>query len=200
MPTFEQLRNALLVAGGAVAAVLLLRPGDAYAAAAWPARRSPGTTGARNPPGPEYEVKHLPADWSGRRCDFVKYMRGLLVGEGLTGPVADLFVAHVARETGWGRAIWNHNFGNIKQFGAGPWHRLSDGQPYVTYPSARAGIHDNVTFLRDRNNGRYRAAWAKLVGGDPTWYGTMGRLGYYEGDPDAGQLQYDAILQLVRAC
>lgn len=207
---------AWVVAGGAAVGLLAASRSDAYAATTLPPMRVPGTTGSRTPRGPEYEPQHLPMQFpatAAGRCTFVRYMLGLLAGEGLTGEPAILFTAHVARETGFGHSVYNENFGNIKQFdNTTPWHRLSDGQPYKTYPSARAGIHDNVAFLRDRNGGRYRDAWNALLSGNINWYGMMGLDGYFEcgpagdrhtcttGEIAVPQADYAGTLASVRRC
>lgn len=171
------------IAGGLAVGTVLAWRSDAYSATNLPPLRFPRTTGSRNPPGPEYEPRHLPkafADSPAGRREFVAYMLDMLAGEGLTGEPAILFTAHVGRETGFGKSVYGDNWGNIKQYGDGPWHRLADGQPYRTYTSPRAGIRDNIEFLRDRNGGRYRRAWEMLLAGNPNWYGQMGLSGYYE--------------------
>ncbi len=206
-----------VLGGGVVAGTVLAFTQDAYAAPNLGPLRVPGTTGSRTPRGPEYEPQHLPVAWpntAAGHCAFVAYMRGLLAKEGLVGEQATLFIAHVARETGFGRAVWNNNFGNIKQYdNTTPWHRLSDGQPYKSYASARAGVHDNIAFLRDRNGGRYLEAWRMLLRGDVNWYGRMGLSGYYECTGADGnrhtcradeihvpQAQYEGTLAYVRRC
>lgn len=130
----------------------------------------------RTPSGPRYKVANLP-----RRpetlCAWVGQCLALLSRVGLTDRrVATLVIAHWHRETGAGRYCWNHNFGNIKQFGGGAWHRLTDGEPYVTYLSAEDGIRANLAVLRA---GRYATAWAQLQAGKPEWYLALGRAGYY---------------------
>jgi hypothetical protein len=123
-----------------------------------------------------------------------------IVDAGLTGRPAVLFLAHVSRETGYGQQVWNYNFGNVKQFGSGPWYRHGT-EPYVAYPDTASGMAGDLNVLSLE---RYRAAREQLMAGDPQWYGTLGRAGYYEAGPshdfDAAQAEYDGVLAIVDRC
>lgn len=222
----------VLGAGAVGAVILLASSGTAEAAAAIPGliresgglepyagSPSDGASGHRTPSPPRYVAKRLPGNWSSaQRCDFVRYMRILLMRNGMSRQTADLFIAHVARETGWGRNVFNYNFGNIKQAGSFAWHRLNDHEPYKTYESADAGIQDNINLVR--NSSRYADAWRALSAGDQLWYSRLGLAGYYEYQPPAdpvtgvrppprrhtvdtvhgAQLEYEGVLRRVREC
>jgi hypothetical protein len=157
--------------------------------------------GHRTPPGPEWRAEHQPRQWpatAAGRAAFVRYAVPLFAAAaGLPQASAVLFVAHVARETGFGRAVWNNAWGNIKQYGpaAWPWHRLADQEPYKSFLTPQAGAAYAVRLVQQRWPGPY----AKLRAGDATWYGDLGRGGYYEGDPAAAQQEYDTVfLPVVR--
>lgn len=99
--------------------------------------------------------------------------------------LAVALVAQWARETGWGRAEWNHSVGNIKATGwQGDYHRLSDGQYYRSYPTLDEGVADAI---RLHQSSRYRAAWDHLVStGDPVgWYDRIMRAGYHPWSQEA---------------
>jgi hypothetical protein len=163
----------------------------------------------RTPNGPRYKVAQLPTR-SGSFCDWVNSMRMLLARQGLTGQAADFVIAHWDRETGNGRYLWNNSFGNAKQYDqyrpGGAWFRLTDGEPYASYDTADAGVAAQLSLLRSPH---YAPAFAKLMAGDPTWYGDLGRLRYYgdantpegiEAAAQRGQAQYNALLPNVQAC
>lgn len=135
----------------------------------------------RTPPGPRYEAEVLAPAGQGDRARWLRDVVGRLEELGLSRASAVLFAAHVARETGYGRHLYGHNPGNVKQFGDGPWHRLPDGEPYITYPTPEAGLSANLALL---DRARYAEARRLLLAGDPSWYGALGLAGYYEGPPD----------------
>jgi hypothetical protein len=149
---------------------------------------------------------------------FVRNTVPLLERHGLTHAQALLFCAHLARETGWGRWVSHHNFGNIK---AGPgWtgatFRLIDARgfsgKYRAWSSAEEGIGGAVSLIRDSL--RYHQAWTMLQSIDSHWYGQLGLSGYYEGPPNRErpgehtihsrgtvspvQREYNSIVTLVR--
>lgn len=159
---------------------------------------SGGTRPHRTPSTLRYTAKHLPPTTD--RCTFVRMVVALGQELGLSHRASELFTAHVARETGWGRSTWNYNFGNIKQHGQTPWHRLNDGEPYVSYPTARDGLAANIALVRDKP--RYATPWRMLTEGNPNWYGELGVAGYYENaDPrGAAQREYNSILRRVEGC
>jgi hypothetical protein len=149
---------------------------------------------------------------------FVHTMVPALMGRGLSHESAMLFTAHAARETGWGKAIWNNNIGNIKIGSTlrGPWFWMTDARKftdkYRAYDTIDDGLDDDLSLVR--NSTRYRKSWAMLQTGDPNWYGQLGLDGYYEGPPDPNhpgqhtnhnaatiipvQHEYDQIVALAR--
>ncbi len=165
----------------------------------------------RTPATMRYEDRLLPA-YPGSDCAFAMRLVPMLRQEGLPPESAVLFAAHVARETGFGRRVHNYNFGNVKQSGAMPWHRLSDGEPYASYPSEREGLRANVALVRDKPS--YRAAWQRLLAGELGWYSELGLAHYYlYRDPVTNawrphtaatvriaQGDYERILDAVRRC
>jgi hypothetical protein len=145
---------------------------------------------------------------------FVRTVVPVLVRNGLTHRQAILFAAHLARETGWGRWVHGHNYGNIK---TGPWagasfqivDRLGFRGTYRAYNAPETGLRDAVALIRDSH--RYRRAWSLLRAGDSRWYGQLGLDGYYEGRPEHGQhgahtlasigdvqREYESIVSLVQ--
>lgn len=141
---------------------------------------------------------------------YVAYLRNALQNIGMTHGQAILFLAHMTREGGWGKAVWNYNFGNIKTGTVlrGPYFWLTDKKgpaKYRAYATAEDGIWDNVELVRSLS--RYKTAWAMLLAEDPNWYGELGMSGYY-GDgyyshahPErtaAVQQEYNDILDSVR--
>jgi hypothetical protein len=148
---------------------------------------------------------------------FARTVVPALEQRGLTHVQALLFAAHLARETGWGRWVSHHNYGNIK---TGTWSgasfSLTDRRGfrsrYRAYPTAAEGIEGALALIRDSQ--RYRKAWSLLQRGDLHWYGQLGLDGYYEGPPDretlgqhtahtlatieATQREYEGIVNLMR--
>jgi len=189
-----------------------------------PARAVLPSRGHVVPKGPEYQATNLPPRERFRTaCDFVKYLREMLPRVGLDGPAVDLFIAHLGRETGFGRGsadrggkslgVYDYNFGNKRAFGPtdAPWYRHVDGLPYRAYLSAAEGLRAMVDIVAD--NDRYTAAWLKLQAGDETWYSELGVAGYYETHDEHGQTvpvtranvgssqaSYDRALASVRRC
>lgn len=163
---------------------------------------------------------HAPSygDGVAGRTAFSRDVVARLMGLGLGFEPARLFAAHVARETGWGRAVWDNNFGNIKAQGGwtGPFFVLTDRlgftDPYRAYATPDEGLAAVVRLVS--GSPRYAGAWSQLLAGDPNWYGTLGMEGYYEGPPDPSQPgvhqpvtpanvagpqgEYDDVLDLVR--
>lgn len=139
---------------------------------------------------------------------YVAFLRNALQSIGMTRNQAILFVAHMTREGGWGRAVWDYNFGNIKTGTPlkGPYFWLTDKEgpaKYRAYATAEDGIWDNVELVRTKS--RYKTAWAMLLAEDPHWYGELGLSGYYghysHAHPEAiapVQREYNDILDSVR--
>jgi hypothetical protein len=164
----------------------------------------------RTPRGPRFKVANLPPAPTSF-CEWVADSRALLAAAGVVDPTQQAFiVAHWDRETGAGRYQWNFNFGNEKQYdqyrAGGAWHRLTDGEAYRTYASAAEGVAGNLSILRSIGHG---APWRKLLAGDPSWYGDLGRAHYYgdvsepaavEAAAQRGQAEFDEYLARVRSC
>jgi hypothetical protein len=156
--------------------------------------------GARTPPG--QRVVKVSTAPPGDRCARLQALLQVLVDAGLRGRPAVLFLAHVARETGYGEDVWNWNVGNLKEWADGPWYRHS-GQPYSAFGSALEGAHAAIAFL---DRARYAEARRRLMAGDASWYGELGLAGYY-GDGAVTpatvarvQAEYDSALRHVEAC
>jgi len=122
---------------------------------------------------------------------FTRDVIARLMTLGLGFVPAQLFTAHLARETGWGQYVWNGNFGNIKAYSGwtGPTYVLTDRLGYTdnyrSYNDATQGLADDVALIRD--HARYAGAWQQLQSGDPNWYSTLGIEGYFEGPSDPNQ-------------
>lgn len=133
---------------------------------------------------------HQPIFQSGRtgNAAFIRYVVGALMQIEFTQEQALLFATHKARESGWGKFIWNNNFGNIKTGSPvrGPWFWMTDARKfrdkYRAYDTPEDGIADNVNLVKKSR--RYQKSWALLMAGNPNWYGQLGLDGYYEGPPD----------------
>ncbi len=206
------LQKGLAVAVAALGGWLVFRPDDAYAAPNLPPPLTTHTPGGGRATGFEFPAVHLPRQWTSQQvCEFVTYMRGLLAGSGVTGRAAQLFIAHVGRETRFGQRVYDNAFGNVKEYGSGPWFRLSDGQQYRAYGSPRAGAEGAIKTIRDSS--RYSGAWTKLMAGDRTWYSTLGLAGYYQyrmpdgsivdttpANVGASQADYERSLASVERC
>lgn len=170
------------IAGGVSTAALLYWQAKAYAAT--PLQPViPGPIGWKGSPQERPRVQEpVFEDSEAGRVAFVSFLRNALQNIGMTHQQALLFIAHKARESGWGKAVWNFNFGNIKTGSVvlGPWFWLTDKAgpaKYRAYDSAEDGIWDNVELIRKLS--RYRKAWAMLLAEDPNWYGELGLSGYY---------------------
>lgn len=151
-------------------------------------------------------------------AEFVKHIIPLLRRHGLTHEQAVLFAAHVARESGWGRAVFQNNFGNIKtgKGWKGSYFWLTDRygyrDKYRAWDSEDRGIEQSISLIRDSK--RYRHAWRLLRAGKVAWYGQLGLDGYYEAPSRAAgsvrhlvhnkisvrapQHEYESIVRLVR--
>lgn len=164
-------------------------------------------------------VAQFPASTAGHVA-YAKWIVPVLERIGLSQDAAILFAAHLGRETGYGRSIWNYNIGNIKAGSnpSRPWFWLTDARnhrdKYRWYSNAEDGVADAVKLVRDGAGGRYLEAWNMLLSGDTNWYGKLGLLGYYEGPPDpdnlarsthhteetivAPQQEYDGVVSNIR--
>lgn len=96
-------------------------------------------------------------------------------------------IAHWARETGFGRAEWNWNPGNIRALGwSGPrvWLTGRDGTlDYRAYHDLDSGVRDYWRLLQ---SSRYRRALELLRAGDAVgWYDAILRAGYSRWSPAA---------------
>lgn len=91
---------------------------------------------------------------------------------------------HLVRETGWGRAEWDYDPGNIKCAGYGLCQRLPDGQTYRAYLTLGGGVEAYVRLLEAP---RYRGALAYLLatGDGRGWYERLVRAGYSTNTPAA---------------
>ena len=151
----------------------------------------------RTPAGPRYAVRNIPP-FPGTVCAWAREMLALVERQGFRGKPAKLLIAHIARETGFGRSLWNNAFGNVKQFDAyarnHAWHRLSDHEPYMAFQSADDGMRYMIAVIRG-TGGMRRQAYNKLMAGDQTWYGDLGRSQYYGDAPrnDAAAIEAAAV-------
>lgn len=92
--------------------------------------------------------------------------RGLPVSVSLAAAVGIL--PHAILETGWGRAEWNYNLGNIKCAGFDACTTQPDGLSYRAYRSAEEGTEAYVRLLEVA---RYRPALVYLLAtGDGAGY------------------------------
>lgn len=156
-----------------------------------PSPRATPSVGATRPRGPEYEAANLPSrERFKTTAHFVQYCRELLPRVGLPAPAVDLFIAHIGRETGFGRGsadrggkslgVYDYNFGNIRAFATtiAPWYRHVDGLPYRAYMSGAEGLRDAVDFMV--RNTRYNKAYEMMTRGEVLWYSELGIAGYYQ--------------------
>lgn len=121
--------------------------------------------------------------------------RGLPLELALRAAVAVL--PHLARETGWGRAEWWHDVGNVKCAGYWLCQTLPDGSSYRAYLTLGGGVGDYVRLL---GSPRYRGALAYLLatGDGRGWYDRLMRAGWHPWS--AGALaEYDAIARRLSA-
>lgn len=144
-----------------------------------PQRVATPSRGRVTPPGPEYEHKHFPPPFASP-CDFVKFCREMLARMGLTGLPADLLIAHLGRECGFGKNVYCYNFGNKRVFAGQnvPWYRHTDGLPYRAFMSSFEGLRAMVETISTSH--RYAKAWQMLQAGDAKWYSELGIAGYYQ--------------------
>lgn len=156
-----------------------------------------GVIGVR-PTGQRYEAVHAPLFANSRagHCEYVRAMVAALGNLGLlSGRPALLYTAHTARENAYGTSLYNNNVGNVKAYGEAPWYAHPvQHRAYVSYPTFEAGVAVNVGIIRDRS--RYAGPWAKLQAGDDSWYGDLGRAGYYENSGESyesHQQEYSSI-------
>lgn len=132
-------------------------------------RSSSGPHPRVTPSGPEVSPTRTggtdkPAWIRARYASLVSALPSFGVPISRVSAVAKAILAHWALETGTGRAEWGYNFGNIRAFGrtTAPWHRLSDGLPYLSFPSLDAGIR---AYLGLASRAQYAPAWRALLAG-----------------------------------
>lgn len=169
-----------LAGGVGIAAVLAWVLSPRSAGATLQPSRAPRRPG--DPPGPQVTPVHAPDFPRGRARDFVRYLIPNLRRHGVDGDAGVLLASQMCLETACGAACFNYNVGNLHaRYWDGPWFRTgADGNaPFRAYGTLDEGIADEIAFLRDRNGGRYRQAWAMLMAGDPRWYRELGLAGYY---------------------
>lgn len=113
-----------------------------------------------------------------RYASLVSALPGFGVPLARVSAVAKALLAHWALETGTGRAEWGWNFGNIRAFArtTAPWHRLSDGLPYLDFQSLDAGVR---AYLGLASRAQYAPAWRALVAGSTAleWMRSICSLG-----------------------
>jgi len=93
-------------------------------------------------------------------------------------------VAHWGDETGWGRAEYGFNIGNIRAVGQCPNAHLLQGgddsvpRPYCDYPSLEAGVSATLNLILAP---RYATGWSQFVAdGDPVaWFERLLRAGWH---------------------
>jgi hypothetical protein len=134
-------------------------------------RSSTGPHPRVTPPGPEVSPTRTggsdkPSWIRSRYASLVSALPGFGVPLARVSAVAKAILAHWAVETGTGRAEWGYNFGNIRAFSrtTAPWHRLSDGLPYLAFPTLDAGIR---AYLGLASRAQYAPAW-RVPGGPRT--------------------------------
>ena len=98
---------------------------------------------------------------------------------------ASAIQAHWADETGWGRAEYGYNIGNIRASGSAcsSAHLLQGSddttpRPYCDYPTLAAGVAATVALLR---HPRYATAWSYLLatGDGPGYFDRLLRAGWH---------------------
>lgn len=168
---------AVLLGLGAV----VLAASQSQAAAPSPPRTAGGgsTHGRAEVPARQTGGHDAHAWTRSRYAAAVSVLRALGLDDATARRVAIALVAQWARETGWGRAEWGFNVGNIKASNwAGDYHRLSDGSYYRSHATIEDGVRDAINLHR---NARYGEAFNYLVSsGDPVgWYDRIMRAGYH---------------------
>lgn len=167
---------ALLLGLGAV----VLAASSASGAAAPPRTAGGGSThGRAEVPARQTGGRDAHAWTRSRYAAAVAALRALGLDDATARRVAIALVAQWARETGWGRAEWGFNVGNVKASNwAGDYHRLSDGSYYRSHATLEDGVRDAINLHR---SSRYRDAFNYLVSsGDPVgWYDRIMRAGYH---------------------
>lgn len=118
-----------------------------------------------------------------RRLISAEYRRRF--GRDLKRSQVDVLVAQWAVETGFGRSVWNDNFGNVKagRSWTGPyvllltweWHTRGGVRrkerwraPFRAYPTPQAGISSWLGILASQ---RHRGALAHVLSSDPRAFG-----------------------------
>lgn len=105
-------------------------------------------------------------------------------GVGNAHAVAIPIVAHWAEETGWGRAEYNYNIGNIRNVGQCPRAHLIQGgddaqpRPYCAFSSLNEGVARTLDLVTAP---RYTAAFAHLTatGDGLGWFDRLLRAGWH---------------------
>lgn len=116
-------------------------------------------------------------------------------------------VAHWGDETGWGRAEYGFNIGNIRAVGQCPNAHLLQGgddsvpRPYCDYPSLGAGVSATLNLILAP---RYAAGWSLFVtDGDPVgWFERLLRAGWHpwsQASVDSFRSEYARVQRTVGA-
>ena len=116
-------------------------------------------------------------------------------------------VAHWGDETGWGRAEYGFNIGNIRAVGQCPNAHLLQGgddavpRPYCDYPSLEAGVSATLNLILAP---RYAAGWSRFVAdGDAVgWFDRLLRAGWHpwsQASVDSFRSEYARVQRTVGA-
>jgi Mannosyl-glycoprotein endo-beta-N-acetylglucosaminidase len=168
-----QTERALLVVAGVLLVAALFKRWQQQSAAS-SASALPGSSGTN--------ILQRSPTQTGVGVDWINTRSAALITAGVTGPAMQAVLAQWALETGWGKAEWSFNVGNIKALPGQAYQVLADGLSYAAYATLAEGVAAYLALVRD--GARYKALWP-LAGTDVrAWAKALAAAGYAELAPD----------------
>lgn len=156
------------------------------------------------------QTEAIPTNWTDRAA-FANDVYNAFVRIGLPPQAAELFTAHSALSTGWGKSTFNWNLAGLKLCSGCEdtydWHYaygsevIDDVETAKTQMQWRSfnSIDEGVQALwSNLQNSRYDSAREMLLVGDTEYFAEVGRNGWYTANPTSMKAQMTANLNYIR--
>lgn len=156
------------------------------------------------------QTEAILTNWTDRTA-FANDVYNAFVRIGLPPQAAELFTAHSALSTGWGKSVYNWNLAGLKLC-AGcdytyDWHYALGSEVVEGTETEKMqmqwrsfnSIDEGVAALwANLQNSRYDSARALLLAGDPEYFAEVGRNGWYTADPNQMKAEMSSNLDYIR--
>jgi hypothetical protein len=156
------------------------------------------------------QTEAIPTNWT-NKADFANDVYNAFVRIGLPPQAAELFTAHSALSTGWGKSTFNWNLAGLKLRSGYEdtydWHYAlgsedPDGMAAKKQMQWRSfsTIDEGVQALwNNLQNSRYDSARALMMAGDTEYFAEVGRNGWYNAYPEQMKSEMTSNLNYIRS-